>query len=160
MAAQKVIGAALAAIGILVGTVVVSAQESRPPKTTDSQVEVSTSMGPICWAAIVEVAYQVSSRCDYGAKSASKELVEAYERARKSLGDKFLASGWSEASLQAFRIDQGGAETSTEQLCNMEGDTDTNQFLLSLAQEMPQNIEAITQQMLAIPGEPKWGTCL
>ena len=157
---HKVINGALVTVAVLVGAVMVNAQETLRPKSSESQAKVTTSMGPICWAAIVEVAYQVSSRCDYGDKSATNETVEAYERARKQLGDKFLASGWSEKSLQAFRTDQGGVETPTEQLCEVESDSDTSQFLLSLAQERPENIEAITQQMIAIPGKPKWGTCL
>lgn len=135
----------------------VNAQDGR---SSEESVPPPSDMGVICWAAIVEIAYQVASRCDLGEQAASKETLSAYADARSALADRLLANGWEQDGLDRFRAQQGSADASTQELCKFDEQNDTGKFLLALAQENPETIMEITDSVLAIPGPPRWGTCL
>ena len=161
MVGVRGIARTLFAAGILSGGAFISAQglqESQSATTRASPPE--SGMGAICWAAILENGYQVASRCELGERTASDETLSAYAEARNKLGAEFLKSGWSEDALAKFRADQGGADAPTELLCSIDEASDTGKFLIDLAQAKPADIKATTESVLAIPGPPKWGTCL
>ncbi|MEL6528529.1 MAG: hypothetical protein AAFQ27_01115 [Pseudomonadota bacterium] len=152
----------LLAIGLMASGVLVAAQEAGGEEDNASEAAPPASgIGAICWAAIVENGYQVASRCDFGERSSSPETIAAYEKARSELAERFLASGWTRETLDRFRAHQGNADVPTDQLCGFDrDDNDTGSFLFHLAQSRPENIDKTTQSVLAIPGNPKWGTCL
>ncbi len=140
----------------------VTAQESQsdlPHEAIEDGIR-STPMGPLCWAAIVETAYQTSSRCDLGEDAANQATIDAFSNARDALGGNFLANGWTAEGLAAFRAQQGQADASAEQLCGFDRETDTGRFILALAKTPPESIREVTDEMLEHEGEPVWGTCL
>lgn len=152
----------LLASGILLCGALISARqlEEYQPAAVKASPPASGMVGAICWAAIVENGYQVSSRCDFGERSATVETLNAYQEARSKLGARFLENGWSEETLAKFRVDQGGADASTDQLCGFDEGSETGRFLIRLAQTKPRDVREATESVLAIPDPPKWGTCL
>lgn len=150
---HNAIACLIIAAGLMASASFVSAQE-------DQSRPASTSMGVICWAAIVEAGYQVASRCDLGERSASEETLAAYSNARDALAGRLLAQGWNKETLSRFRAQQGSADAPTQELCAFDRENDTGRMFLAMAQEKPQNIKMLTDAVLEKPGPPRWGTCL
>lgn len=113
-----------------------------------------SSMGPVCWVAIVESTRQIGIRCFPGENPAT---MAELDRANNALGAMFLERGWSPRQLEAFRRQMGEADEPTEQLCANEG---AIEFYRGLASTRPDDLKVVTEEMLARPGPPQWGTCL
>ncbi|MBA4046686.1 MAG: hypothetical protein C0471_20085 [Erythrobacter sp.] len=111
-------------------------------------------MGPVCWAAIVESIRQVGIRCYSGENPA---LMAELERTNEVMGQRFLERGWSEQQLEGFRRQMGETDEPTELLCANE---DATQMYHGFASAKPSDIAITTEEMLARPGPPEWGTCL
>ena len=153
---QKALLGALAACMVLGSGALLNAQE-----TENSGSAASSEMnGNMCWAAMVELTYQVATRCDLGEDEPSDETLSAYTRARSDLATKFLASGWDQERLDKFRNRQGKAAIPDEHLCKFGGDPETEGFIRHLAKLEPKVIVENTRAALAVPGKPRWGDCL
>ncbi|MFM7402739.1 MAG: hypothetical protein ACKO1N_01325 [Erythrobacter sp.] len=69
----------------------------------------------------------------------------------------FVERGWSLQQLEAFRRQMGEADEPTEQLCAKE---DAIKLYRGFASSTQEDLKAVTDEMLARPGPPQWGTCL
>ena len=100
--AAILVGAALA-----VGTVTAAAQDSGSP---GAEQRTSGSMGPVCWAAIVEALHDIGSKCF---ADVDPEVVAALAKSREEMGEHFLEQGWTDEGLTRFR-QQMGSQGSVE----------------------------------------------
>lgn len=133
------------------------AHEVSSQNNEDETIELAvrqTSMGPVCWAAIVEAALESGRRClDDPDLAAIAEL----ENSSRLLGERFIALGWSAESLDRFRRQMGEKDVPTEELCS---NSDGSEFVSAIVEAGPDNLAKQTQEMMARPGPPVWGTCL
>jgi hypothetical protein len=131
-------------------------QEEAAPPPPGAVVEAvrQTPMGPICWAAIVESIRQIGQRCHPGENLG---LMAELDRSNDALGAMFLERGWSEQQLEGFRRQMGEADKPTEQLCS---NKDAIAMYRGFASTTTEDLTKVTDEMLARPGPPEWGTCL
>ncbi|MEM6477078.1 MAG: hypothetical protein AAF687_13020 [Pseudomonadota bacterium] len=146
---------------VLVGLTLISttggAQDTTSKSGQSGEVETAleqTSMGPVCWAAIVEATVQIAERCSMDVR---QDTIQELNKAGEALGRKFIESGWTLEYLEGFRRQMGEADVATEDLC---AKADAVQFAEAVAGSSPEYVKATTEQMLARPGPPEWGTCL
>ncbi|MEP4785594.1 MAG: hypothetical protein ABJX46_12785 [Erythrobacter sp.] len=156
MPKQTTLFGLLAACMLLISGGLSNAQETENSVPAES----SGMNGSMCWAALVELTYQVATRCDLGEDEPSDDALMAYKRARADLAAKFLTSGWDTERLDKFRNEQGGGGVPDEHLCTFGGDPETEGFIRDLAKLDSKVIVENTQAALAVPGKPKWGDCL
>lgn len=130
--------------------------EAAPESPPGAAVEAvrQTAMGPVCWAAIVESIRQIGIRCFDRKDTAS---IAELERSSQALGKMFLERGWTAEQLERFRRQMGEADTPSEKLC---ANNDAIQFYQAFAGADQSELAKTTDEMLARPGPPEWGTCL
>lgn len=153
-------GTALIA-GLLLSAAAIAANDSAqdkpseaPPSGAVMEGVRQTPMGPVCWAAIVESIRQIGLRCFPGE---NPEAAAALDRTSEAMGEMFLERGWSPQQLEAFRRQMGEADTPTTELCASE---DAIQMYRAFAAADRAELDRTTQEMVARPGPPQWGTCL
>lgn len=111
-------------------------------------------MGPVCWAAILESISEIGKRCIQEESPAFRVAIDE-DIAR--LDAKFLANGWTPDGLERFKVQMGERDRSVAELC---GNKSAMAFYQGLAKALPADIHKTTDDMLARPGRPEWGTCL
>jgi hypothetical protein len=125
-----------------------------PPPGVVVEAVRQTPMGPVCWAAIVESIRQLGLRCQPGENPG---LMAELERSNDALGAMFLERGWSKQQLEGFRRQMGEMDEPTETLC---ANKDAIEMYRGFVSAKPEDLKAVTDEMIARPGPPEWGTCL
>ena len=139
----------------VVGEEVAAQSAASNPRESEDATNVSVMpMGSVCWAAILEAVSSYGKRCVTHENRAFRVgLNEAIHR----LDGKFLGSGWSEERLGAFKRQMGEEKTPTPKLCS-------NADALGIYRETEKHGSAwllkTTDDLIARPGPPQWGTCL
>ena len=114
-----------------------------------------SSMGAICWAAILESISEVGRRCIIKEDPA---IREALNESIASLDANFKAGGgWSEERLQAFKWQMSERNKSTEEIC---GSKDAIRMYRDIEKHGARELEQVTAAAISMPGPPIWGTCL
>jgi hypothetical protein len=113
-----------------------------------------SAMGPVCWAAIVESIRQIGTRCFAGE---NPDLMSELDRSNEALGAMFLERGWTPEQLEGFRRQMGEADEPAELLCSNE---EAIQMYNGFASADRADLAKVTEEMLARPGPPEWGSCL
>jgi len=148
-------------VGVLLSAAAVASaarpqDEAAPAPPEHGFVEAArpTSMGPVCWAAIIESIRQIGIRCFPGENA---QVMAELGRSNDAMGAMFLERGWTPQQLEGFRRQMGEADEPTEQLC---ANRSAVAMYRGIASATPEDLKKVTDEMLARPGAPEWGTCL
>jgi hypothetical protein len=141
-------------------TVAAMSQPSAADRAADNEISQganptrSTTMGPVCWAAILESISEIGKRC---IQEESPAFRAALDEDIARLDAKFLANGWTPDGLERFKVQMGERDRPVGELCS---NKDALAFYQGLTKSLPAAIHETTNEMLARPGRPEWGACL
>lgn len=125
------------------------------PNHASQQQVRPTTMGPVCWAAILEAISHVGERC---VTSEDPAFRSELDRSTQLMRDLLVQrGGWSAEQLQAFRVQMAELDDPDEILCS---NPDSVEFYRHLATAGASQIAATTAEVISRPGPVEWGDCL
>lgn len=139
---------------VVAAEVAAQSAASSSRESEDANTVSAMPMGSVCWAAILEAVSSYGDRCIAHEDRAFRAgLNEAIHR----LDAKFLGSGWGEERLTAFKRQMGEEKTPTAELCSS---ADAFGMYREAEKKGSAWLLKTTDDLIARPGLPQWGTCL